>query len=362
MRAVFHQLSASEKRLAIIAGLCLVVAILFIGYIRAMDRLDAMDATIDSLQQQLLAYTELVQQADSVNAAFEAMAQQHSSKWTQEEIHDSLRREIARLALRNIPPPGSPAPASTDPAAMLVNIPQMPMGTLMDSEEGYRSYQINVKTEAAPIQNITTFLERLQRSDQALRVESLEIIRQPLANVATANIRVTRTIIDDEVDAGQAASPPESGAASVRLLNPSVEEWEAADQCTGWTAEECIVSQHTEQVTEGHSSMRAESTGPEGRVYQAVALIPGRTYELTVDAIAMGSARLEIADDAGNHPYVGTQPLTQGDTPYRYRVRFTVEDQGTESVSIRAPQLVIEGTGSVVLLDNVSLAEVPAGP
>ncbi|MCC6698048.1 MAG: hypothetical protein IT365_20670 [Candidatus Hydrogenedentes bacterium] len=362
MKIVLHQLSPSEKRLAIIAGLCLGAAILYIGYIRAMDRLEAMDATIDSLQQQLLTYSELVQQADSVNAAFDAMAQQHSSQWTQEEIHDSLRREIARLAMRNVPPPGSPAPASTDPAAMLVSIPQMPMGTLMDSEEGYRSYQINFKTEAAPIQNITTFLERLQRSDQALRVESLEIIRQPLAGVATANIRVTRTIIDDEVDVGQVASLHETAPALVPLLNPSFEEWDAAAGCMGWTAEACGVSEHSGQATEGHASMRAESTGPEGRVYQAARLAPGRTYELTVDAIALGPARVEVVDEASKQAYLGAQPLTIGDTPYRYCVRFTVAGEGTEPVSIRAPQLVIEDAGTVVLLDNVSLAEVQAGP
>lgn len=363
MKAILHHLSASEKRLAIIAGLCLGAAILFIGYIRAMDRLDAMDATIDSLQQQLLTYSELVQQADSVNAAFDAMAQQHSSQWTQEEIHDSLRREIARLAMRDVPPPGSPTPASTNPSAMLVSIPQMPMGTLMDSEEGYRSYQISFKTEAAPVQNITTFLERLQRSDQALRVESLEIIRQPLASVATANIRVTRTIIDDEVDAGDPAPPRETPPAAVSVINPSFEEWDtAANQCPGWNVEECRVSQHSELVTEGHSALRAESTGPLGRVFQLVPLSPGHTYELTLDATATGPARVEVADDSSEQIYTGAQTLTADGATYRYCMRFTVAGEGTEPVSIRVPQLVIEGAGTAVLLDNVSLAEVSAGP
>jgi hypothetical protein len=302
-----------------------------------------------------------VQQAESVNTAFEAMAQQHSSQWTQEEIHDRLRREIRRLAMRDVPPPGNPVPDSTAPGSLLVSIPQMPIGSLVDSGEGYRSYQINFKTEAAPIQDITLFLERLQRSDQALRVESLELVRQPLANVATANIRVTRTIIDDVVSGGTGEAE-ETPATALSLLNPGFEEWDSATgQFPGWKTEECSVSQHGAQVTEGQVCLRAQSTGTGGRVFQSTPLAAGRTYELAFDAIAMGPARVEVVDDASGKVYAGGQALTPNGAPYRYRLQFTAAGKPGAPVSIRAPQLVIEGAGSVVLMDNVSLTEAQSG-
>jgi hypothetical protein len=366
MKLSLHKLSPSERRLALITGVCAVAAIVLLGYRIASDRLALMDATIDSLQRQLAAYEELVAQAEPVNRAFDAMASQHSSQWTQEEIHDRLRREITRLSLRNVPIPGSPIPAASNPGDVLVSIPQMPLGSLVDHADGYRSYQINFKTEPAPIQNITLFTERLQRSDQALRIDSLEIVRQPLAAVATANMRVTRTIIDDVAgpgpeDVDAAAAPPIARSTGTLIVNSGFEEWDAtAGAFPGWTAEQCQVAQDGAHATEGGACARLQASAAPASFYQTVQATAGQTYELSLDATAWGAARIEVFDESTGRPFGGGETVTADGTPRRYRFRFLVSGNGGETVTLRTPNVVLLEAGSIVTLDNVSLAEVQA--
>lgn len=360
-------MSRSERRLAALTGLCAVAAIALLVYRTASDRLALMDATIDSLQQDLLAYEELVIQADSVNEAFAAMASQHSSRWTQEEIHDRLRREIARLSLREIPPPGSPLPAVSSADAVLVSIPQMPIGSLVDHEDGYRSYQINFKTDPASVQNITLFIERLQRSEQALRIDSLEIVRQPMANVATATMRVTRTIIDDVAGpmAGgdSVAAPTQPETAAVALSNPGFEVW---DENTGtfaaWTAVHCQVTRSGSQPTEGKLSAEIQGSTGQGSFYQSVQVTAGRTYHLVFDARAWGNTRVEVVDEATGKPFQGAQSLNADGSLHQYHIQFTAPGVPGEAQRLRVPHVVLEGPGTKVLLDNVKLTEAPALP
>lgn len=362
----FHTLSASERRLLVLTGLCIGAALAMLGYRAATDRLALMDATIDSLQLQLASYEELVAQAGPVNRAFDAMASQHSSQWTQEEIHDRLRREITRLSLRNVPAPGSPMPAAANPNDVLVSIPQMPLGSLVDHEDGYRSYQINFKTEPAPIQNITLFIERLQRSDQALRIDTLEIVRQPLAAVATANMRVTRTIIDDVASPGTGEEPSEQPAplsSIVLMANAGFEEWDpASGSFPEWSAEQCQVSQHGAQATEGDVCARLQAVAAPAGFYQSLQMIAGTTYELALDAYAWGQARVEILNESTGLSFANPQRLTADGAPHRYTFRFQVPGNTGETVTLRVPHVVLEGADAVVLLDNVVLSEVEAGP
>ena len=362
----FQKLSPSERRLALLAAICAVAAIALLAYRIAADRLALMDATIDSLQQELLAYEELVAQAGPVNVAFAAMASQHSSQWTQEEIHDRLRLEIARLSLRDVPPPGSPLPPVTNAGDVLVSIPQMPLGSLVDNEDGYRSYQINFKTEPASIQNITLFIERLQQSEQALRIDNLEIVRQPLANVATANIRVTRTIIDDVAGPGTAgensSAPVEPAALVVSLSNPGFEERnDASGTLPAWTADQCSVTWSNARPTEGMVCAVVQGSANPGSFYQTIQATAGQTYDLTFDAYAWGRVRLEILDERTGVAFDGAQPLNADGSLNRYHIQFAVPGEPGQRVALRVPHLVLEGPDSRVELDNCKLSEAPTG-
>src|SRR5262245_37809648 len=142
-----EQLSASEKRLSLIVAVLLIAAIVFFAVIQARDTLAQLDETIASQQLALMGLWRDAAMAEPVNKAYTAMAQQHSSEWTQEQIHDRLRVEIARLSLRQVPTADAALPAATRPGDLLVDIRSWPVGALDDSGEGFRTYQINFRTE-----------------------------------------------------------------------------------------------------------------------------------------------------------------------------------------------------------------------
>ncbi|GMU92559.1 MAG: hypothetical protein AMXMBFR4_16170 [Candidatus Hydrogenedentota bacterium] len=358
MLAYLEKMTPSERRLAALAAAVALTAVVVLVVLRALDRIDTLDATIDGLEQELLALTEQAAAAEPIEIAYRSMADQHSSQWTQEEIHDRLRIEITRLSLRDVPPEGQPLPATAGGAAALVDIRSMPMGALA-SGPGYRSYQISFKTEPAPIQNVATFLQRLQQSPQALRVDSLEIVRHALSDTVTASVRVTRTVIGDaatlEPPGARAIAEIESGNIA---RNPGFEEWDgAASTPSEWVIEDLRAVKHTDGATEGAASLRVESTAQAGAVYQEQQLQSGSLYELSFDARAWGSARAMIGGSPDGPVFDTGQPLIADGAPYRYRLRFQVPGAGGERVPIRAPSIVIEGAGGAVLIDNVILTE-----
>lgn len=358
MMAYLEKLTPSERRLAALAAAVALIAAVVLVVLRALDRIDTLDATIDGLEQNLLALTEQAAMAEPIEYAYRSMADQHSSQWTQEEIHDRLRIEITRLSLRDVPPEGQPLPATAGGSGSLVDIRSMPMGALA-SGPGYRSYQINFKTEPAPIQNVATFLQRLQQSPQALRVDSLEIVRQALSDTVTASFRVTRTVIGDaatlEPQGGQPTAEIESGNIA---RNPSFEVWDGtASTPPEWVIEDLRAAKQTDDATEGAVCLRVESTAQAGAVYQEQQLKAGSSYELSFDARAWGAARAMIGGSPDGAAFDAGQPLIADGAPYRYRLRFQVPGAGGERVPIRAPSIVIEGAGGAVLIDNVVLTE-----
>ncbi len=189
--------SSRERRLATIGNFVVVLSIVYLGFLQAADRIATMNATMDALEQKLVFYSEQMGQLDEVDRAYSAIASEHSSEWTQEQIHDRLRREIARLSLVNAPSPVEGATLSGS-GQRLVDIREMPQGHLSSSESGYREYRIDFRTEPTSIQNITKFIERLHESPQALRVASLDLTRSPNRNNVTARIHVIRSVIDTE--------------------------------------------------------------------------------------------------------------------------------------------------------------------
>ena len=107
-------LSKREQRLALAVAM-LVALFSVVTTVRvAVQRITDLNSTIHNLQQDIVNYHGQIAKKKSVEAQYEKVAKQHSSKWTEAEIHDRLRGEIYRLA-QNEPPeldengiPGSP--------------------------------------------------------------------------------------------------------------------------------------------------------------------------------------------------------------------------------------------------------------
>ncbi|MBX7256366.1 MAG: hypothetical protein K1Y02_08380 [Candidatus Hydrogenedentes bacterium] len=361
MLAFIRKLSPSERRLAVLAAVLLAGAVLVVGTIRAIDSIAAMDETIADLQQDLLYYKQQTVQAEAVDKAYQAIATQHSSQWTQEEIHDRLWREIRRLTQKNLPKPGEEAPPM-QANNLLVDIRNMEKGTLDNSGEGYRKYTVAFRTEDAPIQNLAQFLERLQQSDQALRVDSLEISRQPATTAVGAKFTVTRTIIGDATTSPPVVEAPAPVSKVNLVRNPSFENWDSQTSMpTDWTADGCTMIQSQQYMTEGQSSVRVTAEKDGASLYQIQNLVAGNTYELSLDLQAQAPATITVANNDG-------APLGKGETAkadsgvYTYRFFITVPGEPGATVPIRAPFIVLEAKTSVVTVDNVSLMQTEGKP
>lgn len=352
-----NKLSKSEKRLALMVVALLGAAVAMVATVRCWDVLDTLDATIESQQLALIEATKDAALAGPVEAAFETMAKQHSSQWTQEQIHDRLRVEIARLSLRDVPQEGTPIPAVTQPGALLVDIRSWPLGALDESGEGYRTYQINFRTEPTSIQNIAVFLERLQQSPQALRVDGLELTRQPLSTEVTAAFRVTRTVIGSAGAPRPKVAEADKGPKNL-ARNADFAMWnEEKAQAFEWTASNASLVRERNFAAIGDTALAVNAQAPNAEFYQVQLLKSGATYDVQFNAKVSGAARMRIVDDGAGSPLQGDAPLTPGPTAYRYRYRFTVPGQGGTRVAMRVPAILLESPGTVLEINNVSLEE-----
>ena len=356
----FAQLSASEKRLSIVVAVLLCAAVIMLIGLRCLDALSSLDDTIASQELALMEYSRYAALAEPVDEAYAAMAKQHSSAWTQEQIHDRLRVEIARLSLRQIPQEGTAIPAVSKPGDLLVDIRSWPVGALDDSGEGFRSYQVNFRTEPTSIQNIAMFLERLQQSPQALRVDLLELTRQPLSTAVTAAFRVTRTVIGDEGAPQPKAAATEAPAdpAANLAVNAGFAQWNAQDATApGWNVANASLSAEKDIVDGGDTALAVHAQDADAELYQVQQLRAGATYEVGFVARLSGPAKLRIVDESSGNPLQGDAPLVPGPFGHHYRYRFTAPGAAGTQVTLRVPSFLIEESGTVLVLDNVTLRE-----
>lgn len=182
--------------LAVTLSLIGIVAIGGIAY-KAWDYIGFLNQRISTAEQDLYNLNAQIVQAESVDAAFNEVISQYSTGMTREEIHDSLRREIYRLALHNPNLPEEQQKGNPK-GRYLVSIPSLPQGVLNDDGQGYREYQIRFRIPTASVGAAVQFLTRLERSELLLRIDELEITRDHVStNEVALSLVVTRTILDD---------------------------------------------------------------------------------------------------------------------------------------------------------------------
>lgn len=209
MNRLLDRLSARERRLALITMTIVIVSATILGGRSALTRMDAQRHRIDQLEQHLINLTEQSARRQKVEWAYHSVALQHSSEWTEQEIHDRLRREIYRLALIGPYSENSEAPESITEKDYLVKIPVLREGILNEEHEGYREYQIRIQSRPTALRFLITFLERLEKSHQSLRIDELELTREPMGRWIGMTVIVTRIVVDNisEDEAGADAVP-----------------------------------------------------------------------------------------------------------------------------------------------------------
>lgn len=341
----FQRLSPREQRLA------LAVAVLLSAYAclrvaqGALAHVGELDARIDRLQEDILNFSHQITRKQSVEEEYGKVAAQHSSAWTQAEIHDRLRQEIYRLAERQPPPlneEGIPVTTTTN-SGKLVEIPAIGQGILLEGEDGFREYRLSFRIPRARIEDLVDFLDRLQMSPQSLRIDGLDLMRDAMGREASATLNITRI-----VGAG-VASRGGAPAAEERALSP--QELNAAL----WDCDDCAA--RVERGFEGGAVLRASSPAGGGALYMARAFPAGAVYELEMDLRAEGDVWLQVLEEEGGAP--GTVlPVSSAGETYRYRCRYTVPGRPGARTRLRIPLIELETPGSAVWLERFAMERI----
>lgn len=194
--------AARTPRERLLAAATAGLAALFLAVLggrAALDSLDHLNAEISRLQSDIVNQAYQIARRQSVEARFAATAAQHSSAWSESEIRDRLRQEIYRLAYRYPPPlDENGVPVRTDSEGdALVSIPELRGGRLIDGGEGFREYQIEFDLPPVPLPDLLAYLERLQSSPQSLRIDHIDLRRDPARPEVAARIRLARIVVHD---------------------------------------------------------------------------------------------------------------------------------------------------------------------
>ncbi len=345
LNSAWSGLSRREQRLATIVG-ALILLFMAVSMARgAVDRISDLNSTIRNLQQDIVNYHGQIAKKKSVEAQYEKVAKQHSSKWTEPEIRDRLRSEIYRLA--QIEPPeldenGIPRTATSEKGA-LVGIPSLQPGTLDAAGDGYRQYHLSFHIGDCKLEPLITFLERLMASPQSLSIDALDISRGDLNNMGVAKVDITRTVVAGVQDEGAAAGAGASPAAS--------------EESPRWTCDEgevAILPGESEAKPRGY---RAHAAKEGAQFYLLTPVTAGATYDLTLDAGASGKGQLAITDEGGATVFEGAEPLrTDGET-YRYQLQFSVPGKAGQEVKLRVPSFMLESIDTTVTVYKLLLRE-----
>lgn len=345
---LWQGLSERERRLAKITALALAVMIAVTVYQRAMARMDDLDRTILQLEENLLSYTSQIAHRELVESQYAQIAAQHSSEWTEAEIHDRLRQEIYRLASKTPPPLDENGIPVKDPNSEgnLVEGISLGKGNMAEGGKGYREYRINVRVPPCPLPNLIEFMERLQRSPQSLRIDGAELNRAPGGEQVAASVDITRIVADGATTMPKAeAELAASGLGRITL------------QAEAWVSEGAAVMDAPGEGAHGAVEIRAEAESAE--VFLLRMLPGGTVYELIIDmAAAQGEVTLAVGLESGAAPFDGAGEVTADGSLYRFQIQFTVPGEPGQSVRVKCPILQMRGPDAVVHVANVLIRKV----
>ena len=179
-----------------------IVGLLGIG-VKGFGTLHTLDRQIVNAEQDLLNLSTQHLHQKSIDRAFRKVLTPHTTAQSKEEIHDSLRREIYRLALKN--PNAKTSCKLNDKTKYLIHIPELKEGVLNNEGEGYQEYQIRFRVPSCTMPVALEYLKRLETSKLLLRIDALEITRShDSSDVVGLNFEITRIILSDSTAEGGA--------------------------------------------------------------------------------------------------------------------------------------------------------------
>jgi len=308
--------SVREQRLALAVGALTASLLLLLIGKGAFQVLDNLDREIGRLSNEILNSTRQSALREGVAARFAQVANQHSSDWSESEIRDRLRQEIYRLS--NLDPPALDAqgiPVSTNnESGFLVEIPELGAGRLLEGGEGFREYQIEFSIRPVPMLALTGYLERLLESPQALRIDHIDMRRDPERSEFAANLLITRTVLDNP-----------GGAVRIPLTT------------AGWTCEGCDLEVELDSRREPVLVLRGKEVG--GRASLQRGTSPAGIFNVALELASSSEGRLDVL--ANGTPLTSEDDMTiKGDSQfYCYRFQISLPESADKTVALELPHL-----------------------
>lgn len=339
LQAQWSSMSSRERNLAVLTSL---VVFLFLGWsvVRgAQNQMNRLRSEIDRLQEQVVNASAQISRKQQVEAEYAAVASQHSSEWDKYEVYERLRQEIFRLA-QKVPPAldenGVPVRSNSD-SGVLVNIPELRQGTMVESEEGYREYKISFRIPAVEINDLFNFLDRLRQSPQSLRIDGLTFGRDWDRTLVTADIDLTRIIVNGEAAIQRAADPEASEEFTRIALDPAQ-----------WVAENGTVRAAADTLL-----LEAKDDG--AALYLEQPLPGAASYDCIIELSATGRGMLAVASGADGVLFPGAERLPADGSAYKAHFQFTVPGKRGEAVLMRVPYLTLSDPGAQLQIRSVEL-------
>jgi type II secretory pathway component PulM len=346
--ALWAALSPRERRLAVATAAALFFFVAWTAVQSSLQRLTALETEISQVQEEIVNSANQIAHKETVDALYGKVASQHSSAWTEAEIRDRLRQEVYRLSRQD--PQGldeNGIPLNVPNASgNLVEIPSLGEGVMAEGGEGYRQYMLNLRIPSVDIGALVAFLERLQLSPQSLRIDKLEINRNPDSPQVTASIDITRTIVDLARTAAEEGGPALDGAPAEGRIPLAASEW-AGDGCAV-NALEAETGTAVEIVAER-----------EGAFAEMIRRVPaGTVYEMNIDLSARGGgARLAVGLPGVPDAFPDPQALKGDGGTARYQVRFAAPE-GAGETALACPKLLMDAADAVVTVHSLVLRKV----
>lgn len=341
---LWEDLSKREQLLAIATAAVVTLVAVYWGYQRSQETLKTLDNTIGTLENNLERHVRMLAHRDIIESEYAAIAAQHSSEWTEAEIHDRLRQEIYRLA-KNTPAPldanGNPLPTPGN-IGNLVEIPSLGKGQMAEGGEGYREYHINLRIPPTELRRLIQFLERLHNSPQSLRIDALDLNRPPEQELVSASINISRIIADGATLTATDALP--ESPAGLGRIHLSADNWK--------TQNASVQNMSSQSI---HGAVTLQMMASSAEVYMTHTLAGGN-YEMTANlASSSPDVMVGVADGETGRPLSPMQAITGNGQTNQYQIRFTIPDNAAPTL-VQCPLIrSSSNTGAMVQLTGLLL-------
>jgi hypothetical protein len=176
-------------------------------------------------------------------------------------------------------------------------------GRLIKSGAGFREYQIEFSIRPVPLPALTGYLERLLESPQALRIDRIDMRRDPERTEFAANLVITRTVVDRP--GGRASTPMAT---------------------TGWTCEGCEAGIEDRSGQEPVVVLRGTEAG--GTAFLERSLSSAGVFDVVLEMASAAEGQLGVVANGAVLSCDGDIALNADNRFYRYRFKFALPEVG----------------------------------